>query len=91
MKLYDILISMILMLCFVGAAYAATNAVPIIGSNGGHHGKAIGKQASVTIPANTATSAKGAAISNAVSFTSTPVSGNCVDNSKMIAVYGSND
>jgi len=91
MKSYNILFSMILMLCFVGAACAATNAVPIIGSDGGHHGKATGGQASVSIPANTATPTKGAAMNtavlNPVSFTSTPVSGNCVDNSKKIAVY----
>jgi len=93
MKSYDILISVILMLCLINVVCAAANntAPTWLSSDGGHHGKATGGQASVVITPNgvvpTKVAAMNAAVQNAVAFTPTPVSGNCMDNSKKIAVY----
>jgi hypothetical protein len=106
MKLYKITISVILMLCLVGVAYAAVNAVHATnwGSDGRHHATSVvGVGQNLKAPsmgkiiANASKSPKAASVTNAasaipvvagaVSFTSIPTTGNCVDNTKKIAVY----
>ncbi|MGE5473731.1 MAG: PKD domain-containing protein [Ignavibacteriales bacterium] len=119
MKSYNILISVILMLCLVGEVCAAANAENIqnmgsdgnttnlssdgnttnlssdgdtttLSSDGKKHANSMetvelmkhapnGVRATKSIVANT--------LSNTLSFTSIPTTGNCVDNSKKIAIY----
>ena len=92
MKIYNALISAVLVLC-LGAAYATASPVNCSSDGGQHASSATYVGQSVAINSNasssdaTAAVNMNAAVSNAVSFTPITTNGSCIDNTQKVAVY----
>jgi hypothetical protein len=102
MKLSNTIIAVFMIMCMVNSVCAAPNTgsintkttqsfIPAPESI--HANLATGTGASTIVTANSGTqyavksAVSNVAVSNAVSFTSTPTSGTCIDNTKKIAIY----
>ena len=92
MKIYNALISVVLVLC-LGAAYATASPVNCSSDGGQHASSATYVGQSVAINSNASSSDAAAAVnmnasvSNAVSFTPITTNGSCIDNTQKVAVY----
>jgi hypothetical protein len=92
LKIYNALISAVLVLC-LGAAYATGSPVNC-GSDGGQHASSatyVGQSVAINSNASssdaTAAVNMNASVSNAVSFTPITTNGSCIDNTQKVAVY----
>jgi hypothetical protein len=97
MKLSNSILAVFMIMCMVNSICAAPNTGSINTAttqsfipkpDGIHANLATGTGASKIVTANSGTQyAVKSSVSNAVSFTSTPTSGTCIDNTKKVAVY----
>ena len=102
MKLSNTIMAVFMIMCMVNSVCAAPNTGStntkttqsfIPAPEGIHANLATGTGASTIVTANSGTqyavksAVSNVAVSNAVSFTSTPTSGTCIDNTKKVAVY----